>query len=167
MSLFLSKAPYHVIIYSLIFGASTFQSFLAAPVALSVLERRQFGVLQNKIFPGYFIAQSVAPVLLFLTAPYQLGAVALSTLSVCSVSGLANYFYFLPWTEGVRYKRYALEDANKHKKDNGEFTDTMKALNSEFSKSHGLSLVFNMSSILSLLGYGFAMTRGLVRYVPK
>lgn len=167
MPLLLSTAPYHLLMYSMIFGTTAFHSYISAPIAFKVLPRKEFGLLQNSIFPGYFLAQSITPVLIGLTAPYALTTGAYISLGVTSISGAINYFGLLPWTHRVKEKRFALEA--KEGKDCREepISPEMASLNKEFGKSHGLSLLLNMASFIGLTSYGFILTAGLLRTIPR
>lgn len=113
------------------------------------------------MFPHFFTGQSIAPILIGLTAPYALSTNALILLSSGVVSGLTNLLYLLPASRSVKEQRFALEDAG--------LTDSEehKALTKQFGKLHGFSLLFNLVNFASLTGYGFIIVRNLVRYVPK
>ncbi|CAI1778823.1 hypothetical protein SEUBUCD646_0P03660 [Saccharomyces eubayanus] len=145
------------------FGGTTFYSYVAAPIAFKVLEKEQFSALQNKIFPYFFQMQAASPVILALTAPIALTAAPLTSLVVASVSGLTNLFWLLPWTH--RVKELRKDVAKKYTGDELEAKDSV--LRKEFGKSHGLSLLFNLSNVCGMLAYGVCLSRGLLRKIPK
>lgn len=61
------------------------------------------------------------------------------------------------------------EDRQKIAKElSGEELEAKDApLRKEFGKSHGMSLLFNMTHFVGLAAYGYYLARGLLRYVPK
>lgn len=113
------------------------------------------------MFPHFFLAQTLAPLVIGLTAPYSLTAGALWALGAAIVGGSANRFWLLPVTRGLKEQRMALEAQGQ-----GE-TEECKALTQQFGKLHAVSLGFNLVNFVSLTSYGFILVRGLVRYVPK
>ncbi|CDK24124.1 unnamed protein product [Kuraishia capsulata CBS 1993] len=162
MSIVFTLAPYHVLGFSLLYGTTTFHSYISSPIAFKVLPRKEFGVLQKHIFPGYFLAQSVGPILIGLTAPYTLATAGIASLVVSSLGGLVNYAYLLPKTQGIKEQRLALNEDEA-----AEPSAEMKKLTSQFGKFHGLSLLFNLVSFLGLTVYGFQLTKGLLKTIPK
>ncbi|CAI4053697.1 hypothetical protein N7582_005788 [Saccharomyces uvarum] len=159
----LAKTTAHLLFYSFVFGGTTFYSYVAAPIAFKVLEKDQFSALQNKIFPYFFRMQAASPVILALTAPIALTTAPLTSLVVASVSGLTNLFWLLPWTH--RVKELRKDAAKKYSGDELEAKDSV--LRKEFGKSHGLSLLFNLSNVCGMLAYGVCLSGGLLRKIPK
>lgn len=106
---------------------------------------------------------SVAPLILGLTAPFPLTNGAIGCLTAASASGLLNLLWLMPWTRKIKEKRWDVQ-----KKYTGEELEKYDApLRKEFGKSHGLSLLFNFSHVLGMLGYGIFLTRGLLHFIPK
>ncbi|CAK7897288.1 hypothetical protein CAAN1_04S03180 [[Candida] anglica] len=153
-----TRAPYHVFLYSLIFGATTFHSFILSPIAFKLLKREDFGNLQNKIFPGYFIAQTISPVLLGLTAPYTVCPFGIGVLATSAVAGALNYFVLLPWCHSIKEERVKLQ---KELGADAEPTEELVNLNKKFGRAHALSSIANMVSIFTLAIYGTYLTRSL------
>ncbi|GCE99196.1 hypothetical protein ZYGM_003501 [Zygosaccharomyces mellis] len=161
MSLF--KPASHLLLYSFIFGGTTFYSFLVSPVAFKTLDRESFSALQNKVFPTFFQLQSFSPWVLALTAPFKLTTGPTSLLTSASICGLANLAWLLPWTRRVKEERKSLCSRFE-----GEDLERYDApLRREFGKSHGLSLLFNMGNAVCMFVYGVYLCRGLLKYVPK
>lgn len=154
-----TTAPYHLFIYSLVFGASTFHSFVVSPIAFKHLKREEFSNLQNKVFPLYFIGQTAGPILLGLTAPFKLCPFGLGLLSVSAIAGALNYFVMLPWCKNIKEQR------NKLQKELGadETSEELAELNKQFGFAHGMSSLANLVSIISITVYGAFLTRGLSR----
>ncbi|KAG7660680.1 uncharacterized protein J8A68_005797 [[Candida] subhashii] len=155
-------APYHLLFYSVAFGGSFYYSFIVSPLVFKKLTREEFSHLQNKVFPTYFVGQTLAPIILGLTSPIKtcrkgLGAV----LAVSSVAGALNYFVLLPICKGIKEERNQLVEQNKDKDDKGEPTQEFTALSKKFGKYHGISSLLNLISIVSLGLYGAALAKGL------
>lgn len=163
------KPAAHLFTFSFLFGGNIFYSYIASPIAFKHLDRENFSKLQNKVFPIFFQIQSLAPALLFLTLPSKsilYTKAPLISLAVCAASGLANLVWLLPWTRKVKEQRkhlaqkYSAED-QKHLL---EIEDA--PLRKEFGKSHGLSLLFNLTHCVSLTVYGAYLVK-LLKFVPK
>ncbi|CAB4252070.1 similar to Saccharomyces cerevisiae YPR098C Protein of unknown function, localized to the mitochondrial outer membrane [Maudiozyma barnettii] len=161
----LVKAASHLLLYSFAFGGSAFYSYVASPIAFKVLARDQFSILQSKVFPSFFAMQGFSPMLLALTAPMPLTMAPALALSAASASGLLNLFWLLPWNRKVKEQR--LELKTKYKDDPEKLEELDKALRTEFGKSHGISLLFNVSHVISLIVYGVYLSKGLLHFIPK
>ena len=159
------KATSHLLFYAFAFGGTSFYSYVASPVAFKVLERDQFSTLQNHMFPMFFKLQSVSPVVLGLTAPFALSSWALSSLAVASLGGLTNLLWLMPWTRRIKEQRWEVKE--KYKDDAEKLEELDAPLRKEFGKSHGLSLLFNVTHITGLLAYGIILSRNIARYIPK
>ncbi|SCV04444.1 LANO_0G10242g1_1 [Lachancea nothofagi CBS 11611] len=157
------KPTFNLIFYSFVFGGTTFYSFVASPLAFKHLNRESFSELQKVVFPYFFQMQSVSPLILGLTAPMAMQMGPLVSLASASVSGCLNLFWLLPWTRRVKEQRQQLAQELQ-----GEELEVQDApLRKEFGKSHGMSLLFNMTHVAAMLAYGCFLVRGLTRYVPK
>ncbi|SCU96704.1 LAMI_0F07448g1_1 [Lachancea mirantina] len=163
MSTYFLKPTAHLLFFSFVFGGTAFYSYVASPIAFKTLDKDAFSKLQHSVFPYFFQMQSFAPVILGATAPLALRWGPFTSLAVASTSGLVNYLWLLPWTQKVKSERRKL--ANEVSGEELERRDA--SLRKEFGKSHGLSLLFNMTNVLAMTVYGFFLARGLVRYVPK
>ncbi|CDR43608.1 CYFA0S12e02520g1_1 [Cyberlindnera fabianii] len=147
----------HLYSWAAIWGGSGYYSYVASPIAFKTLSRKEFGALQNKVFPHFFLAQTLAPLVIGATAPYLLGTGALATLGVAFIGGAANKWWLLPVCKDIKEKRFILEDAGQTD------SEEHKRLTKEFGKMHGLSLAFNMVNFLALTGYGYILLKGLIR----
>ena len=131
-------APYHLFLYSIALGGSVFHSFVVSPLAFKHLPRQEFGNLQNKVFPTYFIGQAVVPLVLGLTSPFRLCPFLTGVLAVSGIAGALNYLVLLPICRNIK-------------------------LNKTFGMYHGISSLLNILSIASLAIYGTVMSKRLVR----
>lgn len=158
-----TAAPYHVLLYSLLFGSTAYQSFFVGLVAFKTLPYNHFGALQAKIFPPYFALQTVASAVLLLTKPVGFeGNAANITLAIATLGGLLNMVVLSPLTRKVMELRKKQEGIDgKSCKDPNPSAD-MKALNMRFGKIHGVSVLLNMAAFLALTFYGVVLTDGFL-----
>ena len=151
-----NRAAYHLFLYSLNFGGSIFHSFLLSPMAFKYLPKQEFGNLQNKVFPIYFVGQAILPILLALTSPLKLCPFTAGLLSTSGLCGAINFLVLLPLTQKVINERHNL--AKDQKSETKEMHDATKV----FGIYHGISSLLNLFSIISLGLYGSALSRRLV-----
>lgn len=145
------------------FGGTTFYSYVASPIAFKWLDRENFSLLQNKVFPIFFQMQSISPVILGFTAPISLAGGPLAALATASVAGLTNLCWLLPKTRRIKEERKSLQTRLT-----GEELETFDGpLRKQFGKFHGLSLLFNLTNACGMFVYGIYLCKGLLRYVPK
>ncbi|ESW95784.1 putative mitochondrial outer membrane protein [Ogataea parapolymorpha DL-1] len=153
----------HLLAYSYVFGATSFHSFVSSVRAFKVLPRKEFGLLQSKLFPIHFLTQSIGPVVVGLSAPYTIPTVGIALLAASSLSGLTNYLWLLPVCNRLKTERFALEDLPESER-TPETNEKIAALTKQFGKYHGISLVFNTLSVLTLAAYSYVFsTQFLVR----
>lgn len=169
-----SVTPYHMLLYSVLFGSTAYQSFFAGIVAFKTLPYEQFSALQAKIFPPYFNFQAVASTLLLLSPPVKfVGTAAIlarGSLGTAAVGSLANIFWLSPLTRDIMARRRAQEAKEGKSCKDKDVSEDMKLVNKEFGKVHGYSVLANMGTFLGLLTYGVVLSDGfrrLVRVVPK
>lgn len=156
-----TKAPYHLFVYSIAFGGSAFYSYFASPIAFKVLKREEFGVLQNNVFPTYFLGQAIAPIILALTKPGKLCPFTGTLFALSALGGAINYFYLMPVCRKIKEQRLALISNNLDVID-GEETAEYKKLTKQFGMYHGLSLLANLVSVATLGVYGLVLSKRLV-----
>jgi hypothetical protein len=156
-----SVAPYHLLLYSALLGATTYQSFYAGIVAYKVLPLKDFATLQANIFPRYFGFQTLASAVLLLTPPFQFGAAAYTVLGTSLVGAAVNVGYLGPKSNAIKGKRdLQMEIEGKTYKD-PTASDEMKKLNKQFGATHGISVLLNLIGWLGLVAYGVLLTEGL------
>lgn len=154
-----AKVPFHFLFYSLVFGGSTFYSFIVSPIVFKKLPREEFSNLQTQVFPTYFIGQTVSPLVLALTTPMGYCPVTGTLLALSSISGALNYFWLLPECKTLKEQRTKLIADKLDKDANGEFTEEYKKVSKQFGKYHGISSLFNLVSILTLGVYGVLLAK--------
>ncbi|KAH3663566.1 hypothetical protein OGAPHI_004967 [Ogataea philodendri] len=153
--------PIHLLTYSYVFGATSFHSFISSVRAFKVLPRKEFGLLQSKLFPIHFLTQSVGPIVVGLTAPYSIPTTGLALLAVSSISGFVNYLWLLPVCSRLKAERFALEDLPEAERSE-ETAQKIAALTKQFGKYHGISLFFNLISVLTITGYSYVFSTQLL-----
>lgn len=151
--------PIHIISYGYTLGSTSFHSFIASPKALETLPRRQFGEFQGEVLPIQFWTQTLAPIVIGLTAPYTISAIGLGLLATSSFGGIANLGYLTPLCQDLKDKRWKIIDDkfNGDDKAANESGD-LDSLNKQFGKWHGLSMLSNLVSIVTLTAYGFVLS---------
>ncbi|CCM01621.1 uncharacterized protein FIBRA_03682 [Fibroporia radiculosa] len=166
LSLFNFKSLY-LIGYAWLLGMSIWVSFFAGPIAFRALPRHQFGALQHRIFPVYFVmsiimssgllalwTRSHPAVLAHLSQPLVADvAQAYSLASVLLFQG-ANYFVVGPLTSKTMFQRQKLEKEEGKAYNEAGVSTAMKALNSRFGMLHGASSLANLFSVVVLLFHG-------------
>lgn len=167
-SILATVAPYHLWTYSLLFGATAYQSFYNGIMAYRALPHEHFSNLQAKLFPGYFAFQALASGILLLTPPFVAGATFYWPLGICLVGGLLNTLVLGPANRRVMAQRKAQleKEGLSHHKD-PKASAELKAINKEFAKVHGASVLVNMIAFGAMTFYGATLTGGLLRAVPK
>lgn len=151
--------PLHILSYGYTFGATTFESFIASPIALKSLPRRQFGELQAATLPVHLATQTLGPLIIAATAPYALTTLGISLLGASSLCGLFNIAYVSPLCADLKIKRWQIIDSkfNGDDKAANESGD-LKALNQQFGKWHGVSMLANVLSVVTVTAYGFILS---------
>lgn len=161
-----TTAPYHLFIYSVALGGSVFHSFVVSPLAFKHLPRQEFGNLQNKVFPGYFIGQSVIPIVLGLTSPFKLCPFLTGILALSGLAGALNYLVLLPVCHNIKEQRDKLVANKLHETlEDGEVkpSDKYVELSKKFGMYHGISSLLNIVSIATLAVYGSILSKRLSR----
>ncbi|KAF4587773.1 mitochondrial outer membrane protein [Ophiocordyceps camponoti-floridani] len=173
-SIIFSVAPYHIVSYGTLLGASVFHSFINGPVMYKSIDRPSFSAAQQNLFPIYFGLQTALPVALALTFPGStLAGVSSSVgglLDVSSrwdsllpiatmfVTGVVNLTVLLPATvKTMKERRGQCKRDGKEWDAPGPHSDKMKELNKRFGMLHGISSLINLVTVLSAVGYGFTL----------
>lgn len=153
MSLIGLKSSIHLLTFSIGFGGSFFYLYIASPLAFKYLERSQFSILQNHVFPIYFLGQTLIPSVLGLTSTIPLTNLSISMLVLSTVSSGMNYFWLMPKCRTIKEERNYLINNNLDKVDGVE-TEDFKQKTKQFGIYHGISLLCNLLSVGSLAVYG-------------
>ncbi|KAJ3821775.1 hypothetical protein F5880DRAFT_1624589 [Lentinula raphanica] len=166
LNLFSSNGLY-MILYSWLFGMSLWITFFGGVIAFKALPRQQFGNLQHKTFPIYFLISlglvssllliwtSAHPdVLTYWNRPMVADVLQVYILSSVLIAQGANHFVIGPMTSSTMFERHRLEKEEGKAYNEPGVSDAMKALNRRFGSLHGISSLLNLSAVLAIGFHG-------------
>jgi hypothetical protein len=154
-----TAAPYHLLLYSVLFGTTTYQSFYNGIIAYRALPLKEFGNLQARIFPTYFRFQAIGSAILLALPPVSPVPTAFYVaLGLSFATGAVNALFLGPLSNRIKAKRDEQMDIEGKSYKDPTASDTMKALNKQFGQTHGISVSLNMITFGSLLYYGVLLT---------
>ncbi|KAF8202934.1 hypothetical protein BJ912DRAFT_1052955 [Pholiota molesta] len=153
--------------YAWLFGMSVWISFFGGVIAYKSLPRHQFGALQHKTFPVYFVI-SIAlsttllsvwilkhpDVLVYLARPNVADVAQVYALGIVLLSQASNYFVVGPMTSKIMFQRQKLEKEEGKTYNEPGVSAEMKALNVKFGSLHGISSLANLLAIIALGFHG-------------
>jgi len=164
--LFTIKGAYFIG-YSWLFGMSLWVTFFGGVIAFRTLPRQQFGTLQHRTFPVYFLISVLVSsgLLGFWTIshpdvvpniwnPAVANVLQAYTLASVLIAQAINYFIIGPLTTKTKFQRQKLEKAEGRTYDEPGVSVEMKALNSRFSQFHGISSLANLCAVVALGFHG-------------
>lgn len=154
-------APYHLLLYSVLYGATTYQSFYSGIVAFRALSYESFATLQHAIFPKYFGFQTVASAALLLSTPFAATTLSYTALGIPLATALINSLYLGPASNRLIKQRLAQAEAEGKSHKDPNASPEMKRMNKQFGKLHGISVLLNLVLWISLGVYGVQLTEGL------
>jgi len=153
--------------YGWLFGMSIWISFFGGFIAFKALPRQQFGALQHKIFPVYFVQSmllsgalltkwiySHPDVVTHITRPYVADVAQAYALATVLVSQGVNYFVIGPLTSKTMFQRQKLEKEEGVQYSDAKASENIKALNRRFGALHGISSLANLAAVLALGFHG-------------
>ncbi|KJA26113.1 hypothetical protein HYPSUDRAFT_36976 [Hypholoma sublateritium FD-334 SS-4] len=153
--------------YAWLFGMSIWISFFGGVIAYKSLPRHQFGALQHKTFPIYFVLSIFLSssllgiwiikhpdVLVYLARPNVADVAQVYALGSVLFSQASNYFVVGPLTSKVMFQRQKLEKEEGKVYNEPGVSVEMKALNSKFGMLHGVSSLFNLGAVIALGFHG-------------
>ncbi|KAF9015027.1 hypothetical protein BDQ17DRAFT_1340359 [Cyathus striatus] len=153
--------------YAWLFGMSVWISFFGGVIAFKSLPRHQFGALQHKTFPIYFVISMLlsSGMLLLWTFSHpdivnnlhrpRLADVAqaYAIASVLFFQGF-NHFVIGPMTSRTMFERQRLEKEEGKAYTEPEVSAEMKRLTRRFGILHGVSSLANLGAIIALAFHG-------------
>ncbi|TFK57547.1 hypothetical protein OE88DRAFT_1651322 [Heliocybe sulcata] len=153
--------------YSWLFGMAIWVTFFGGIIALRALPRHQFGTLQHRTFPVYFVISmaltsflsakwvfSHPDVVTYITSPSHADVAQLYALAFAFVCQATNYFAVGPLTSKTMFQRHKLEKEEGKTYDQAGVSAQMKALNARFSSLHGISSLANLGAVIALAFHG-------------
>ncbi|EPQ61410.1 hypothetical protein GLOTRDRAFT_18389, partial [Gloeophyllum trabeum ATCC 11539] len=149
----------YVLGYSWLFGMGI--------IALRALPRHQFGTLQHRTFPVYFVISmalssflmarwvfSHPDVVTHIARPNVADVAQFYALATVFLSQAINYFVIGPMTSKTMFQRHKLEKEEGKSYDQPDVSAQMKALNATFSSLHGISSLANLTAVIALAFHG-------------
>jgi len=153
--------------YAWLFGMSVWISFFGGVIAYKALPRHQFGALQHKTFPVYFVISIALStsllstwilkhpnVLVYLARPNVADVAQVYALGIVLLSQASNYFVVGPLTSKIMFQRQKLEKEEGKTYNEPGVSAEMKALNRKFGSLHGISSLANLFAIIALGFHG-------------
>ncbi|KAI0823041.1 hypothetical protein BC628DRAFT_1417916 [Trametes gibbosa] len=166
LALFNAQGLYQVG-YAWLFGMTLWVTFIGGTIAFKTLPRQQFGTLQHRTFPIYFVLSIALSSGLLGLWTYSHPAVLTAYLEPCRgdvaqayalaavvLSQAANHSVIGPLTSKTMFKRHKLEKQEGKGYNEPGVSAEMKALNKTFAKLHGVSSLANLTAFLALLFHG-------------
>ncbi|THH12163.1 hypothetical protein EW145_g159 [Phellinidium pouzarii] len=157
----------YLIGYSWLFGMSLWVTFFGGVIAYRALPRQQFGALQHRTFPVYFVISmllsstltglwtySHPDLLANLTNFRAADVVQAYTLASIAFQQGTNHFLVGPLTSKIMFQRHKLEKAEGKSYNEEGVSNDMKALNKRFAQMHGWSSMFNLNAVIALIFHG-------------
>ncbi|KAK2462023.1 hypothetical protein APHAL10511_006486 [Amanita phalloides] len=152
----------YVIAYSWLFGMSLWITFFSGVIAYKALPRQQFGVLQHKTFPVYFVSSTGLSSLMIvywvfthpdvgthILRPEVADVAQLYALLTVFGSQFLNYFVIGPITSKTMFERQKLEKDEGISHNGSDISDKMRALNRKFGMLHGISSLANLAAVIA------------------
>ncbi|KAJ3864149.1 hypothetical protein EV359DRAFT_73211 [Lentinula novae-zelandiae] len=162
LSLFSSNGLY-MILYSWLFGMSLWITFFGGIIAFKALPRQQFGNLQHKTFPIYFVISLtlVSGLLLLWTSahpdvmtywnrPLVADVCQVYILISVLISQGINHSVIGPLTSRTMFERHRLEKEEGKAYNEPGVSDAMKGLNRRFGSLHGISSLLNLWAVIAI-----------------
>jgi len=153
--------------YAWLFGMSIWISFFGGVIAFKSLPRHQFGALQHKIFPIYFVLSMLLSsgllgiwtmkhpdVLTHFARPNVADVAQAYALASVLLSQGFNYFVIGPLTSKTMFERQKLEKEEGKVYSDPGVSAQMKSLNVRFGTLHGISSLANLVAIVALGFHG-------------
>jgi len=163
----LSLKGVYTIAYAWLFGMSIWVTFFGGVIAFKALPRQQFGTLQHRVFPVYFVISiglssallgiwtySHPDVLQLALDPLAVDVFQAYTIASVLVFQGLNNFVVGPMTSKVMFQRHRLEKEEGKVYSDPAASPAMKALNKQFGSLHGLSSLANLLAVVALGFHG-------------
>ncbi|KAL9360339.1 hypothetical protein Peur_048462 [Populus x canadensis] len=156
----------HLLCFSTAFGSALWVTFIGGIIMFKNLPRHQFGNLQSKMFPAYFllvgVCCAISVVAFGYLHPWKSASTAekyqLGFLLSSFAFNLTNLFVFTPMTIEMMKQRHKVEREENigtevgwsKNKEVAKANPKLAAMNKKFGMIHGLSSLANIMSFGSL-----------------
>jgi hypothetical protein len=143
----------HLLVFTFWLGAILYFTFVAAPVLFKGLPRDQFGFVQSKLFPSYYVIGYTCGVLLLLSYPLIRAAgpwTGADTLKAGALVAMLAFSLLQGLWAGPRVGRLRIERLEAEAaKDQAR----VEALKPAFGKAHGVSSLANLFVVIGGVVY--------------
>ncbi|CAG8977952.1 hypothetical protein HYALB_00001833 [Hymenoscyphus albidus] len=168
---FKNPAPYHLLTYSTLLGTSLYQAFILTKVCYKALSPSSFTTLQKRVFPAYFILQTLLLLLTTVTFPPS-GPVSLIhekgdgiPLGIVSLMAILNLFIYGPRTGRTMVERIHqvvdLETRDGRKFNEVNVSVEMQAKKKASPRAHAMCIHLNLLAVLATGWYGVRLASRL------
>ncbi|XP_047087391.1 transmembrane protein 205-like [Lolium rigidum] len=156
----------HLLCFATAWGAALWVTFIGGIVMFKNLPRHQFGNLQGKMFPAYFMLISVCSAISVAAFAYLHPWKTASTIERYQLGfllaalgfDLSNLLVFTPMTIEMMMKRHKIEKdlgigsevGGSRNSDVAKTSPALAAMNKKFGMIHGLSSLANIMAFGSL-----------------
>ncbi|CAN6226615.1 unnamed protein product [Urochloa humidicola] len=167
----------HLLAFATAWGAGLWVTFIGGIVMFKYLPRHQFGSLQGKMFPAYFMLISVSSAISVAAFAYLHPWKTASTIEhyqlgfLLSALGcnLSNLLVFTPMTVEMMMKRHKMEKdlgigtevGYSKNAETAKRSPALAAMNRKFGMIHGLSSLANILSFGSLAMHSWYLSSKL------
>ncbi|KAK4056341.1 hypothetical protein OIO90_002785 [Microbotryomycetes sp. JL221] len=154
------RGAYSVVLGTVL-GSTLWHSYIGGPVAFKALPRQQFGHLQSKLFPKFFLLQAAASGLL-LHWHRRAGKLHRASwnawlLTVMVSTGLLNLLFVGPWTTAIMKRRHKLERLEGKSYSDKPASSAMTELNKKFGIAHSVSSLANMGFTFAIIAHALSV----------
>ncbi|SJL05861.1 uncharacterized protein ARMOST_09197 [Armillaria ostoyae] len=162
-----SPSGLYLVGYAWLFGMSIWVTFFGGVIAFKALPRQQFGALQHKTFPIYFVISilissgllgswtySHPDVVAHFARPLVVDVAQAYALASISLAQGFNYFVVGPLTSKTMFQRHKLEKEEGKAYNEPGVSEDMKTLNRRFGYLHGISSLANLYAVIALGFHG-------------
>ncbi|KAF5375175.1 hypothetical protein D9758_000046 [Tetrapyrgos nigripes] len=166
-SLLFNPKSLYIVSYGWLVGMSIWVTFFGGIIAFKALPRHQFGMLQHKTFPVYFVLSillsvgltgywtvSHPDVLEYINDPFVADVAQAYTLASVFLAQAANHLVIGPMTSKTMFQRQKLEKSEGKNYNEVSVSEEMKVLNRRFGILHGISSMLNLWAVLALIFHG-------------
>ncbi|XP_062197470.1 uncharacterized protein LOC133900375 [Phragmites australis] len=167
----------HILSFATAWGAGLWVTFIGGIVMFKYLPRHQFGSLQGKMFPAYFMLMSVCSAISVAAFAYLHPWKTSSTIECYQLGfliaalgcNLSNLLVFTPMTIEMMMKRHKLEKdlgigsevGSSKNEEVAKTSSALAAMNRKFGMIHGLSSLANIMAFGSLAMHSWYLASSL------
>jgi hypothetical protein len=146
----------HLLAFTFWFGTVLYVTFVSAPVLFKGLPREQFGEVQSRLFPSYYVLGYACGAFLLATFPSLKGAGPSVGWKAAALAGMLLFTLLQGLWAGPRVSRLRIERLAMER--SGD-TARVEALRGAFGKAHAVSSLMNLVVVLGGMTYLVLLSR--------